>query len=60
MDEARRFGYCGMQFNTVVATNARAIALWESLGFTVVGTVPGAFRHAVEGFVSVHIMYRDP
>ena len=31
-----------MQFNAVVATNARAIALWESLGFTIVGTVPRA------------------
>tara|TARA_R110002110_G_scaffold89076_1_gene232116 strand:- start:299 stop:868 length:570 start_codon:yes stop_codon:yes gene_type:complete len=59
IDEARRLSYLGMQFNAVVATNARAIALWESLGFTIVGTVPRAFRHSVEGFVSVHIMHRD-
>ena len=59
IDEARRFSYLGMQFNAVVATNVRAIALWESLGFTIVGTVPRAFRHSVEGFVSVHVMYRD-
>jgi len=36
-----------------------AIALWESLGFSVVGTVPNAFRHRSEGLVSVHVMYRD-
>jgi len=59
IDEARRLSYLGMQFNAVVATNARAIALWESLGFTIVGTVPRAFRHPVEGLVSVQIMYRD-
>ena len=57
--QARRLGYSGMQFNAVVSTNARAIKLWESLGFAVVGTVPRAFRHPVEGAVPVHIMYRD-
>jgi L-amino acid N-acyltransferase YncA len=59
IDEARRLCYLGMQFNAVVATNARAIALWKSLGFTIVGTVPRAFRHSVERLVPVHIMYRD-
>jgi L-amino acid N-acyltransferase YncA len=59
IDEARRRSYLAMQFNAVVATNVHAIALWESLGFTIVGTVPTAFRHSVEGFVSIHIMYRD-
>ena len=59
IDEARRLSYLGMQFNAVVATNGRAIALWESLGFDIVGTVPRAFRHSVEGSTAVHIMYRD-
>jgi ribosomal protein S18 acetylase RimI-like enzyme len=57
--EARRIGYRAMQFNAVVATNTRAIGLWESLGFTIVGTVPRAFRHSDEGLVPVHIMYSD-
>ena len=60
IDEAKRLSYLGMQFNAVVSTNERAIALWESLGFTIVGTVPAAYRHATEGFVSIHIMYREP
>lgn len=59
LDEARRFGYRAMQFNAVVATNQRAIGLWQSLGFTIVGTVPGAFRHSEAGLVPVHIMHRD-
>lgn len=58
IDEARELGYQGMQFNAVVATNTRAVRLWESMGFEVVGTVPNAFRHATEGLVPVHIMYR--
>jgi L-amino acid N-acyltransferase YncA len=59
LDRARELGYLGMQFNAVVATNIRAIALWESLGFAVVGTVPKAFRHARDGLVDLHIMYRS-
>ncbi|MBE0008829.1 MULTISPECIES: GNAT family N-acetyltransferase [unclassified Arthrobacter] len=57
--EAREQGYRAMQFNAVVAANTRAVRLWESLGFTILATVPGAFRHPVEGFVGLHIMFRD-
>jgi L-amino acid N-acyltransferase YncA len=55
---ARALGYLGMQFNAVVATNERSIALWCSLGFTIIGTVPRAFRHPRHGFVGLHVMYR--
>lgn len=55
---ARAAGYRAMQFNAVVATNTRAIALWESVGFAVVGRVPGAFRHADQGEVDLLIMHR--
>lgn len=58
LDRARELGYHGMQFNSVVATNTGAIALWESLGFEIVGTVPDAFRHPNEGLVPTHVMYR--
>lgn len=58
IDDARSLGFTGMQFNAVVATNTGAIRLWESLGFGIVGTVPDAFRHATEGLVAVHVMYR--
>lgn len=58
IEEARRLGYHGMQFNGVVATNTGAVALWESLGFSIVGTVPDAFRHSKGEMVPVHIMYR--
>jgi len=57
--EAGRLGYRAMQFNAVVATNRRAIALWQSLGFRTVGTVPDAFRHPTNGLTPVHVMYRE-
>ncbi len=56
---ARGAGYRGIQFNAVVETNAPAVALWRSLGFVVVGTVPGAFRHPEHGFVGLHVMSLD-
>jgi L-amino acid N-acyltransferase YncA len=56
--EARAAGFQAMQFNAVVSTNHRAIALWQRLGFNVVGTVPKAFRHLELGLVDLHIMHR--
>jgi GNAT superfamily N-acetyltransferase len=48
----------GMQFNAVVASNTRAVGLYESLGFKVLGTVPEGFRHPRLGYVGLHVMYR--
>ncbi|MFD4370747.1 GNAT family N-acetyltransferase [Streptomyces sp. NPDC058486] len=55
--EARRDGYTAMVFNAVVETNP-ALRLWESLGFTIVGTVPRAYAHPVHGPVGLHILHR--
>lgn len=52
-------GYEGIQFNAVVETNTAAVALWQSLGFTIVGTVPGAFRSRTHGHVGLHVMWLD-
>jgi hypothetical protein len=41
-----------------VAANVRAVGLWTSLGFDIIGTVPEAFRHPTEGLVGLHIMHR--
>lgn len=57
--EARRLGYRAMQFNFVVSTNRPAVRLWERLGFRIVGTLPGAFRHRTLGFVDAFVMYRS-
>jgi L-amino acid N-acyltransferase YncA len=58
LDEARRLGFRAMQFNFVVSTNQPAVHLWQQLGFAVVGTLPGAFRHAQHGFVDAYVMFR--
>src|SRR6185436_15413239 len=58
LDEARRAGFFAMQFNFVVSTNTRAVALWQKLGFQIAGTLPKAFRHQQRGLVDVYVMYR--
>ena len=54
---ARARGFRGMQFNAVVETNTYAVRLYEALGFTVLGTVPGGFRHPAHGDVGLHVMF---
>jgi ribosomal protein S18 acetylase RimI-like enzyme len=44
--------------NAVAASNRTAVALYERLGFEIVGTVPGAFEHPELGRVGLHVMYR--
>ena len=56
--EARAAGFRAMQFNAVVSTNTRAVALWRRLGFAVVGTVPAGFRHQALGDVDLYVMHR--
>jgi len=59
VDSARAAGFRGIQFNAVVETNTAAVRLWQSLGFEVIGTVPGAFRSTAHGYVGLHVMYLD-
>ncbi len=51
-------GFRAMQFNAMVETNVGAVALWKSLGFEVIGTLPEGFLHPSEGYVGLHIMHR--
>jgi len=57
-EEARRQGYRAMQFNFVIATNTRAVSLWQHMGFEIIGTLPGAFAHPTEGYVDAHVMFK--
>lgn len=54
---ARAQGYRAMQFNAVVESNVHAVALYRSLGFEVIGTLPEGFRHPRLGYVGLHIMH---
>jgi ribosomal protein S18 acetylase RimI-like enzyme len=55
---AKSRGYRAMQFNFVVSTNERAVRLWQSMGFEIVGRLPQAFRHPAYGYVDALVMYR--
>ena len=58
LEQARERGFRAMQFNFVVTTNERAIKLWTSLDFQIVGRLPLAFEHPTLGFVDALVMYR--
>ena len=58
-DVAKKLGYKAMQFNFVVSTNERAVKLWQSFNFAIVGTLPKAFLHPTQGYIHAYVMYRD-
>ena len=59
IEHAKSRGFHAMQFNFVVSTNERAVRLWQSLQFEIVGRLPGAFMHPVLGAVDALVMYRQ-
>ena len=59
LERARDRGFRAMQFSFVVSTNDRAVKLWLSLGFKIVGRLPGAFQHPEFDFVDALVMFRS-
>lgn len=58
LERARERGFLAMQFNFVIASNARAVRLWQSCGFEIRGSLPDAFDHPQIGMVDALVMYR--
>lgn len=58
LQHAKARGFRAMQFNFVVSSNTRAVALWQRFGFEIVGRLPEAFQHPQNGFVDAYVMYR--
>ncbi len=58
MERARTAGFTAMQFNFVIASNERAVRLWQACGFEIVGRLPGAFQHPRLGPVDAYVMHR--
>ena len=56
--QALAHGFRAMQYNLVVSSNQDAVHLWKKMGFTIVGTIPEAFRHPRLGFVDAYVMYK--
>jgi ribosomal protein S18 acetylase RimI-like enzyme len=59
LEHAKTRGFRAMQFNFVVSNNQRAVRLWQSFGFEIVGRLPGAFLHPTAGYVDALVMYRS-
>jgi ribosomal protein S18 acetylase RimI-like enzyme len=59
LERAKARGFTAIQYNFVVSCNERAVRLWQSLGFQIVGRLPGAFAHPKLGFVDALVMYRQ-
>lgn len=57
--QCAELGFRGLQFNAVVASNTGAISLYESLGFTRIGTVSAAFRNKDGAYEDTHIFYHE-
>ena len=51
--QAKAFGFTVMQFNAVVATNRVALHLYEKVGFTRLGVIPGGFRLPDETYADI-------
>jgi ribosomal protein S18 acetylase RimI-like enzyme len=58
LDYAKKKGFHAMQFNFVLKTNERAVRLWQSFGFEIVGHLPKAYLHPVSGYTDAYVMYR--
>lgn len=59
LEAARQSSYRGMQFNFVIATNTKAIALWHAMGFTTLCHLPEVFNHPREGYVDALVMFQN-
>ena len=51
-------GLPGDAVQFLVSTNTAAVALWQKLGFAIVGMLPKAFRHSQPGHVDAYVMHR--
>jgi len=58
LERARARGFRAMQFNFVIASNERAVHLWTSVGFEIIGRLPLAFQHPTLGYVDAQVMFR--
>jgi ribosomal protein S18 acetylase RimI-like enzyme len=59
LELGKTLGFRAMQFNFVVSSNDSAVHLWQTCGFRIVGTLPGAFEHPRLGFVDALVMWQE-
>ena len=59
LDQGRRRGFAAMQFNFVIASNERAVRLWQRMGFAIAGRLPDAVQHPRLGLGDAYVMLRN-
>ena len=57
LQKGRELGFRILQFNAVVASNTPALRLYEKLGFTRLGTIPGGFLMKDGGYEDIVLHY---
>ena len=57
LEQGRRLGFRALQFNAVVATNARALHLYDKLGFVRLGTIPAIYEMPDGSFQDIILFY---
>ena len=60
LETAKELGFRILQFNAVVESNIHARHLYERLGFTQLGTIPGGFRMKDGHYGNICPYYRVP
>ena len=58
LETAKVASFRAMMYNSVVATNTRAVDTWLRAGFEQVGRVPEAFNHPAHGYVDTLVMLK--
>lgn len=58
MENAKAHGFALMQFNAVVAGNAPALHLYEKIGMTRLGTIPGGFHMPDGHYEDIVLFYK--
>ena len=57
LKNAKRLGFKILQFNAVVDSNKAALHLYEKLGFTHLGVIPGGFWDKTGAYQDIHLFY---
>ena len=56
---AKSLGFHTLQFNAVVESNLHARHLYDRLGFTQIGMVPGGFRMKDGSYQNIFLYYHE-
>ena len=59
MEQGKKLGFLGLQFNAVVSTNLGAIKLYLSLGMNIMATIKNGFRMPDGSFVDTLIFVKE-